>query len=123
MDNFKKASKEKLRFATTKGNLSVEQLWDLSLTELDNLAVSLEADYKTSAKKSFLDTKTEKDKITKLKFDVALEVLTTKVEEAEAERKKREDKEHNNKILGLIAEKKDEALKGKSVKQLEEMLR
>lgn len=31
---FKQASKMKLRFATSKGNLSVEDLWDLSLTEL-----------------------------------------------------------------------------------------
>ena len=31
---YKKASKLKLRFQTQKGNLSVEQLWDLSLDDL-----------------------------------------------------------------------------------------
>lgn len=34
---YKQASKMKLRFATSKGNLSVEDLWDLSLPALDRL--------------------------------------------------------------------------------------
>jgi hypothetical protein len=37
---YKEAAKQKLRFATNKGNLSVEQLWDLNLTDLDSLAVA-----------------------------------------------------------------------------------
>ena len=78
---YKEASKLKLRFQTTKGILSVEQLWELSLTELDALAVSLEEEYKNSDGKSFLDKKTEKDKMVKLRFDIVLNVLNTKVEE------------------------------------------
>ncbi len=123
MSNFKEASKQKLRFQTSKGLLSVEQLWDLSLTDLDTLAVSLETEHKESGKKSFLDTKSVKDKTAKLRFDVVLDVLTTKVEEQNALAEAKEIKEHNNKIIELIAEKKDESLKGKSIKQLEAMLK
>ena len=54
MENFKLASQQKLRFKTNKGDLSTEQLWDLSLEDLDALAVALEAQHKQSAKKSFL---------------------------------------------------------------------
>lgn len=120
---YKAASKLKLRFQTTKGTLSIEQLWGLSLAELDALAVSLEQAYKDSKSKSFLDKKTEKDKIIKLRFDIALDVLNTKVEEKDAAKKKAEDKEHDQKILSLIKEKQDEALKGKSIKELEKMLK
>lgn len=120
---YKAASKLKLRFQTTKGTLSVEQLWGLSLAELDALAVSLEQAYKDSKSKSFLDKKTEKDKIIKLRFDIALDVLNTKVEEKEAAKKKAEDKEHDQKILSIIKEKQDEALKGKSIKELEKLLK
>lgn len=120
---YKEASKLKLRFETTKGLLSVEQLWGLSLVELDALAVSLEEAYKNSKSKSFLDKKTEKDKIIKLRFDIALDVLNTKVDEKEAAKKEAEDKEHNQKILSIIKEKQDEALKGKSIKELEKMLK
>jgi len=123
MENFKEASKQKLRIQTNKGLLSVEQLWDLSLSELDTLAVSLENEYKESGKKSFLTKSSAKDKTTKLKFDIVLEVLNSKFEESEAIKEAKEIKEHNQKILELIAEKQDEALKGKSVKELEKMLK
>lgn len=123
MENFKQATKEKLRFQTSKGNLTTEQLWDLSLTDLDNLAVELQNQYEESGKKSFLVKRSVKDKTTKLKFDVVLDVLQTKSEELEEAKQKAEDKAHNEKIIQLISEKKNEELKGKSVKQLEAMLR
>lgn len=122
MDNFKQASKEKLRISTNKGALSVEQLWDLSIPELDALAVSLEEEHQTSGKKSFVRKTSPKDKTAKLRFDVVLEVLNTKVDDQNAAIAEKERKEHNNKILGIIADKQDESLKGKSIKQLEAML-
>ncbi len=61
---YKTASKLKLRFQTPQGNLSVEQLWSLSTTELDSLAVALEEAYKKSGKKSFLIKTSKKDKET-----------------------------------------------------------
>lgn len=120
---YKEAAKQKLRVPTSKGNLSVEQLWDLSLADLDTLAVSLDEGYKSSKGKSFLDTRTTKDKGLKLQFDIVLDILQSKVEDNNAIKDAREIKEHNQKILGLIVEKKDEALKGKSVKELENMLK
>lgn len=123
MENYKLASQQKLRFQTNKGSLSTEQLWDLPLNDLDALAVSLEAEHKESGKKSFLVTKSVKDKTAKLKFDIVLDVLTTKVEEAQALSDAAEIKSHNEKIIKLIAEKQDESLKGKSIKQLEALLK
>lgn len=123
MDNFKLAAQQKLRFQTPKGLLSTEQLWELSIPELDSMAVALESEYKQSGKKSFVEKSTEKDKTTKLKFDIVIDILETKVEAEQVATKLKEDKEHNAKILSLIAEKKDESLKGKSIKELENMLR
>lgn len=120
---YKQASKLKLRFHTTKGMLSVEQLWDLSLTDLDSLAVSLESSYKNSKGKSFLDKKTSKNKTIKLQFDIALDILNTKVEELEAAQAEAENKAHNQKILGLIKEKQDDELKGRSIKELEKLIK
>lgn len=123
METFKLASKEKLRFQTKKGELSTEQLWDLSLDDLDALAVSLDIEHKQSAKKSFLVKTSVKDKTAKLKFDVVIEILNTKAAEQEAASEALEIKEHNKKIIQLISDKKDESLKGKSIKQLEAMLK
>lgn len=118
---FKQASKLKIRFQTSIGELSTEQLWDLSLEKLDSLAVSLQEEYKESGKKSFLEKKTAKDKELKLRFDIVLHILTSKVEEMEAEKENNEVKSHNAKIDALIAEKQDEELKSKSIKDLEKL--
>jgi hypothetical protein len=123
MENFKLATQQKLRFTTSKGSLSTEQLWDLSVTDLDQLAVSLEQEYNESGKKSFLVKRSVKDKTTKLRFDVVLDVLQTKIEESEKAKEAKEAKEYNQKILSLIEEKKDESLKSKSLKELEKMLK
>lgn len=120
---YKQATREGVRFHTTKGMLSVEQLWSLSTSELNDLAVSLDAQYNESGKKSFLTTRSVKDKSVKLKFDIAYDILTTKLEEAAEASSAREVKEHNQKILALIAEKQEDELKGKSVKDLEKMLK
>lgn len=119
---YKEASKIKLRITSLKGQLSVEQLWDLTLTELDEIAIGLEKAYKESGKKSFLVAKSVKDKIQKLRFDIVVDVLTTKVEDAQSSVKSQEKKAHNEHILGLIAAKKDEELKEMSVKDLEKQL-
>jgi hypothetical protein len=121
MDNFKIATQQKLRVKTLKGELSTEQLWELSLEELDGLAVNLEEEFKKSGKESFLVDKSEKDKTAKLKFDVVLEVLNTKNDEATALTEAREIKKHNQKIDELIAAKEDEKLSSLSISQLQRM--
>jgi len=118
---YKEAAKQKLRIATSRGSLSVEQLWDLPLAELDTLAVSLEEAHKNSKGKSFLEKRTTKDKGLKLQFDIVLDVLQSKVEDADALREARDAKEFNQKIDELIAKKKDGELEGKSIKELESM--
>jgi hypothetical protein len=121
---FKQATKLKLRFNTTKGQLSTEQLWGLPLVELDNLAVRLEDESKKTGKKSFLvSNNKEEDEKEKLMFDIAFEILTTRVKEQEEARKEREAKEFNQKILSMIANKQDEELQGKSIEELEKLLK
>lgn len=119
--NFKKASRLKLRFQTSKGVLSVEQLWDLSLNELDGLAVHLEESCKNKTK-SFLNKKTEQDELSQLRFDIVMDVLTIKVEEREALQKANENKLHDQKILQLIQAKKEEQLSNLTVEELEKLL-
>jgi hypothetical protein len=123
MEVYKIATKQKLRVPTPRGPLSVEQLWDLSIEELDILAVKLKEEYEGSGKKSFIAKKSEKDKTAKLMFDVVLDILTTKADEAEAALEAREVKKHNEKIMDLIAKKQDEALSEKSIADLKKMLK
>lgn len=123
MDNFKLASQQKLRFHTTKGTLTTEQLWDLSLEDLDNLAVALEADLEKSQKKSFLVKSSEKNIIAKLKFDIVLDVLNTRIEDSNKALAERERKEHNSKILKYLEAKRDQKMKDLTEEELEKLLR
>lgn len=123
MSIFKQASQQKLRIQTGRGPLTVEQLWDLPVEELDVLAVSLDEEHKNSKGKSFLTKVSVKDKTVKLKFDIVLEILNTKVEENNALTETKENKAHNEKILALIADKEQDELKGKSVAELQKMLK
>ena len=123
MSNFKEAVKSKLRIPTIVGLLSVEQLWDLPLAQLDKIAVELEQQYKESGKKSFLVSKSKKDKDIKLAFDIVLEILEDKVEERDLAAKASTVKEHNQKILSKIQEARDKALDGLSAEELEKLLK
>lgn len=120
---FKKASKLKLRIQTSKGMLSIEQLWDLPVEELDEVAVRLEKEYKASGKKSFLEEKSKKDTALKLSFDIVLDILQDKVAARNKASKAAETKAHNQKILGLIAKKQDGELEEMSVEELEKQLK
>ena len=121
---YKEASRQKLRFQTSKGLIPTEQLWDIKdLNELDTLAVKLQEECEAAKGKSFLATKSKEDKTIKLKFDIVLDVLTTKLEEAAAQRERASVKEHNEKIYDLIAKKKDEKLMSASLEELEAMVK
>lgn len=123
MSTFKQATREKLRFQTSKGILSVEQLWFLSLSDLDTLAVSLQEAYDKSKGKSFLDTRTTKDKGLKLQFDVVLEILQDKKDELELAKEISEKNAYNDKIIDAIAKAQENELASKSVKELKAMLK
>lgn len=121
MDIYKEASRKRLRIHTKHGNLSVEQLWDLHMDDLDQLAVSLEEDFQSSGRKSFLTKENDKSATAKLKFDVVLDILQTKIDETEKAREKSEVREHNRRIDELILRKKNEELESLSLKELEDL--
>jgi hypothetical protein len=120
---YKEASKKQFRFVTVKGNLTVEQLWTLSINELDTLAVSLQDAYdKSNSRKSFIQKKTTKDKDLKTQLDIVLDILQTVQEESELAKEKSENKARNQKIREIIAQKQDDSLASKSIKELTALL-
>lgn len=123
MENFKKASKSKLRVQTSVGLLSTEQLWDLSITQLDELAVLLEEQLDKTTKKSFIKKTTEKSELSKLKFEIVLDILQTKVDEQEALKKAKETKEWNQSILERMKKNEEASLDKLSNEELEKLLK
>ena len=120
---YKTAARTRLRIKTSRGMLPVEDLWDLSLVELNNLAKGLNKELKRQDEEDFLGENTKEDEITKLKFDIIIDVLTTKKKERDSAAEAAENKVHNQKILELIAAKEAEELKDKSIEELKGLLK
>jgi len=119
---YKEALITGMRVQTPKGNLSTEQLFSLNVTELNDLAVALDEAYEKSKGKSFLETRTTKDKGIKLQFDIVLDILRTKQELSSEASRIKEAKENNAKILAIIEKKTDGALEEKSISELKKLL-
>lgn len=119
---FEKASKIKLRFPSSKGMLTTEDLWDLSLTQLNSLAKELNKKVKESAEPDFLEVKSDSDTIAKLQFDIVIQVLTKKKEEGAARAEAAANKAKNARILELISKKQDAALENLSEDELRKLL-
>lgn len=117
-NKFIRASQLKLRFKTVKGEIGVEDLWDMPLTatresdkfDLDNLALSLEAELGTTATKSFVKKTTNKNAIIELRFDIVKFIIDVKLAEKEKASKARTKKAEKEKLLELLAKKKDAKL-------------
>lgn len=124
---FEKASREKLRFDSTVGYLSVEDLWDLPLTSerkanLDDLAKALAKQVKDSEVESFVVKTTKANETLQLKFDIVKHVIEVRLAENEAVKVRREAREKKDRLLELIAKKQDENLASKSVEELQQMV-
>lgn len=122
---YKKASKLKLRFPSSKGLLSVEQLWDLNLNSLTQILSALDASLseKISDRLNFIDNVNVEDEETSLKFDIVKDIYITKKSEIQASKDEHANKEHNQKIMAIIAEKQENNLKNMSIEDLTALLK
>lgn len=118
---FEQASRMKLRF-NYKGQSSVEDLWDLSVEDLDSIYKVLRGSQKESVEDSLLDTESSTDKVLELQVNIVKHIFTTKQAEKEARKNAAETKMRKMKIAEIIAEKKDEGLKNLPVEELEKIL-
>lgn len=118
---FIKATREKMRFPY-KGQATVEDLWDLSMNELDKIYKTLNAQQKRAQEDSLLDTKSEEDEELTAQIEIVKYIFTVKQEEKKAAETAKERKEQKQKIMAILASKQDEALHGKSIEELEMML-
>ncbi|MEG1554177.1 MAG: hypothetical protein RR363_04065 [Rikenellaceae bacterium] len=118
---FEVAAREKMRFSF-KGSISVEDLWDLSVGDLDKVFKSLNSQIKLMKEESLLNTKSQADKTIETQIEIVKHIVNTKLEEANLIIKQRELSEKKQKIFSVLSAKQDEDLLNKSSEELEEML-
>ncbi|MFN8575244.1 MAG: hypothetical protein U0354_00155 [Candidatus Sericytochromatia bacterium] len=123
---FEKASRLKLRYETSKGKLSVEDLWDLPLISnsglhLDSIAKDLYLQLKSGVDVSFVIKEKKSDEIIQLKFDIVKHIIDVKLAEKEQAEQIKLNKERKQQILAVIAQKENEQLLGNSLEDLKKM--
>ena len=118
---FEFASRNKVRFPF-KGMISVEDLWDLSLTNLDSIYKTLNKQVKQSEEESLLSTKASVDTELEVQIAIVKHIVSVKLAEREAAEKAFAKKAQKQKIMSIIATKQDEALQNSSIDDLKKML-
>ena len=118
---FEKATRQKLRF-NYRGQLSVEDLWDLDVEVLDKMYSALRTEQKSSQEDSLLKKQTKANTTLNLKVDVIKHIVGVKVAEANARKQRAEKKLQKEKIASIIQKKQDEGLESMSIKDLQKAM-
>lgn len=114
------ATRKKMRFPY-KGMISVEDLWDLPVTELDKIYKSLNKKAKSAQEDSLLETTTE-DEYLKIQIEIVRYVVSVKLDERKAAETAQERKEMEQRILAIKAQRANEKLENLSDEDLDKML-
>lgn len=118
---FEYATRNKVRFSF-RGLISVEDLWDLSLTNLDSIYKELNKQSKQSEEESLLNIKTQEDELLNVQIEIVKHIVSVKLAEKEAREKASVKKAQKQKIMSIMAAKQDEALQNSSIDELQKML-
>lgn len=122
MENmFEYATRNKVRFPF-KGQISVEDLWDLRADDLDTVFKTLNRQVKQSEEESLLVTKTAEDTALDVQIAIVKYIFDIKMQEANARLLDKERKAQKQKIMAILAHKQEQELQNKSVDELQKML-
>ena len=118
---FEKAVRLKLRF-THKGLCTVEDLWDLPLDSLDRIFKELNTRLKTQKEESLLATRSKEDEILDLKISLVKHIVEVRLSEQKTRKDLAAKLAKKQNLLGIIAEKQDNALRDLSVDDLTKLV-
>lgn len=126
---FEQALRLKLRFPSPQGALTTEDLWDLPLTStrpntanLNNIAKAVSRLLKAESEEDFVNPRSGVNETLQLSLDIVKHIIAVRQAENEATRLRAERTEKKAKLLELIARKQDQALEGKPLEELQQMV-
>lgn len=118
---FEVATRSKMRFPF-RGMISVEDLWDLSVQNLDVIFKKLNLELKQVQEESLLDTKTQQNKELEVGIQIVKYIVSVKLGEDELRKQAKEKREQKQKIMQILSTKQDESLQSKTPEELQAML-
>lgn len=119
---YKEALQKKLRFKTNKGMVTTEDLFDLSLQNLNTLAIMLDKKISEAPKKSFIEELPAEENDDELRFSIVKDVINIKLKARKDNIDKAQADAQKKRILEILAKRNDEELEKKSTEELRAML-
>lgn len=118
---FEKAARKKLRIESHVGRITVEDLFDLSLQNLDKIAIAYQK--KTEQQTvSFITDKKTPDSEDALAFAIVKRIIDIKIEERDKRLAEQQNRLRREQILNALDAKKSESLQNMSVEELQKEL-
>lgn len=114
---FEIATRNRYRF-NYKGVMTVEDLWDLNVEALDAIFKTLNRQKKTADEDSLLTTKSAEDTELANKIELVKYIVSVKLAEAAERVSSAEKKAQRDKIMEIVAKKKDKALEDMGIDEL-----
>ena len=124
MNIFEIATRQKLRFVSSQGLMSVEDLWDLPLkgrgnqVDLDTIAKTVHKAIKEEEEESFVSKRSNFSTNLQVRMDIVKHIIDTKLEEADKREQAQKNKAKREKIKQILATKEDEELMNMSKEDL-----
>jgi len=129
MNIFEQATRRALRFESSKGELSVEQLWDLPLQsrnqfDLDTVAKTVNRQLNDVTEESFVSTRENAAKATlTLKLELIKHIIAVKLQEVDEAHNRANKASEKEKLLRLLEEKQNESLRSLTADEIAERLK
>lgn len=121
MNLFEIATRRKYRFATNKGSLSVEDLWDLSSTQLDAIYRAMTKELREQGGESLMQ-KDNDNTVLADKIEIIKHIFLVKQEEIAARKAAEENRNKRQRIMEILEKKRDASLQNMSEEDLQKML-
>lgn len=118
---FEVAVRNKYRFPF-RGLVSVEDLWDLSVKDLDSVFKVLNSQVKQAKEESLLDTKTKEDEVLDTQIEIVKYIVKAKQDEDNLKLQAKAKREQKQKLMSILSEKQESELRGKSADEIQKML-
>lgn len=118
---FEKAARTKLRF-NYRGVVSVEDLWDLAVEELDALYKSLSVQVRQANEESLLKTRTKADDILSIKVEIIKHIVAVKLQENEDRKAAADRRARKERLLEILQKKQDEELLAQPSEELQKLI-
>jgi hypothetical protein len=126
---FEQASRIKLRFPSTRGDLMAEHLWDLPLSsksgaDLDTVAKSVNAALKECTEESFVATSTSPAQaLHTLRLEIVKHIIAVRLDENKAKLEAADKAAKKARLLDALARKQDASLEAMSEDEIRAQLK